>query len=187
MRNWLRSNDTRVWLAIVGTSTLAIGAAYAIAQQSTRLSADDLPLQTAQAIKHQLANNASVTDAVPSTKTDLKSDSTVFAIITDANQNVLASSANLDGKTPLPPSGVFAYTKTHDTDRFTWQPEGQVRMATRVIEFSSGNGGGFIITGQSLKPAEDRIKTYGELALAAWLATLAWTTLVLYFLKPGAS
>jgi hypothetical protein len=37
----------------------------------------------------------------------------------------------------------------------------------------------YIITGQSLSQAEDRINTYGLLALAAWLAVIAWCFLVL--------
>ena len=43
----------RVWLAIVGSSTLILAAAYAMAQQTTRQAADDLPLATAQTIKHE--------------------------------------------------------------------------------------------------------------------------------------
>ena len=184
MKSWLHSGNFRLWLAVIGASTLAIGAAYTMVQQSTRLAANDLPLQTAQNIRHQLANGATPQDVVPSVKTDLQADASVFAIITNKNQDVLASSASLDGKTPLPPAGVFDFTKDNGSDHFSWQPADNVREATQVLSYDS-NGGGYIITGQSLKPAEDRITTYGELALAAWLAMFAWVTLILVFLKPS--
>ena len=58
MKDWLRSDSIRLWLAVVGAATLVLGAAYTMVQQSTRLAANDLPLQTAQNIRHQLANGA---------------------------------------------------------------------------------------------------------------------------------
>lgn len=182
MKKWLSQNDFRIWLAIVGAATLVIGAAYTMTQQSTRLTTDDLPLQTAQTMKRQLANGATAQDVMPNIKTNFRDDSTVFAIVTDRSLNIQSSSASLDGKTPLPPNGVFDFTKEHGTDHFTWEPANNVRLATRILPYDS-SGGGYIITGQSLKQAEDRIDIYGALALAAWAAVIGWTTLVLFFLK----
>jgi hypothetical protein len=64
MQRLLGSPTFRVWLALVGVATLIIGASYAMAQQSTRLSADDLPLTTLQVAKQELQNgsNFSFTD-----------------------------------------------------------------------------------------------------------------------------
>lgn len=184
MKRWFESDSFRLWIALVGTATLLLGAAYTMVQQSTRLAADDLPLQTAESIRYQLSKGATVQDAVPAVKTDLRTGNTVFAIITNKSQDVLASSASLDGKTPLPPTGVFDFTKDNGSDHFSWQPAANVRLATRILSYSA-NGGGYIITGQSLKPAEDRINIYGELAVAAWLAMFAWVSLVMVFLKPS--
>jgi hypothetical protein len=171
---WARL-QVRLWLAIVGSATLVLGASYAMAQQSTRLSADDLPLATAQIAKHELNNGANPSDVVPSTKTDLANDSTVFVIVTDKSQNVVASSAQLNGKTSLPPSGVFDYAKSHGIDHFTWQPASNARLATQVLSYKDG----FIISGQSLKQAESRIETYTALAAASWVAVIGWVTLTL--------
>lgn len=148
-------------------------------QQSTRLAADDQPLVAAQTAQKELENGAAATDTVATLKTDLRSDSSVFVIVTDSSLHVLASSATLGNKTPLPPAGVFDYTRTHGTDHFTWQPEPGVRLATRVLAYGSGASGGFIISGQSLRQAESRIAIYGRLALSAWLASLAWATIIL--------
>lgn len=170
---------TRLWIAIAGSITLAIGGAYAMVQQSTRLSADDLPLSTAETARQELQTDSAAKDVVPSIKTDLRASTSVFVIVTDDTQHVLASSANLDGQTPLPPRGVFSFTQQHGTDHFTWEPSPGVRLAARVVRYKSGANGGYIIAGQSLKPYEERISTYTWIAAAAWLASLAWAYLLL--------
>ena len=179
MHKLLANRVFRNFLAIVGTATLVIGACYTMVQQSTRLAADDLPLSTAQTIKIQLENGATPNDAVPTQSINLRGNNNVFVIVTDASRHVLASSATLDSQTPLPPNGVFSYTATNGTDHFTWEPATNVRLATRVMTYSRGSDSGYIITGQSLSQAEDRIDTYGLLALAAWLAVICWTFLTL--------
>jgi hypothetical protein len=179
MHKLLANRVIRDFLAVVGTATLVIGACYTMVQQSTRLATDDLPLSTAQTIKVQLENGATPNDVVPSQSINLRGNNNVFAIITDESQHVVASSAVLDAQSPLPPQGVFNYTNAHGTDHFTWEPAPGVRMATRVMTYSHGTDKGYIITGQSLSQAEDRINTYGLLALAAWLAVIAWCFLVL--------
>jgi type II secretory pathway pseudopilin PulG len=179
MSRFLGNPLVRAWLAIIGVATLVLGAAYAMAQQSTRLSADDLPLTTAQVAKQELQHGSDAKDVVPTLKTDLKTDTSVFMIITDNTAHVLASSATLDGQTPLPPSGVFAFTNIHGTDHFTWEPSAGVRIATRVVSYGHGTNSGYIITGQSLQPFEDRISTYNWIALAALLASIAWSYLLI--------
>jgi hypothetical protein len=173
----------RIWLAIVGASTLVLGAAYAMTQQSTRLAANDLPLATAQTVKHELENGADAADVVPAVKTNLTNESMVFVTVTDSSRHILASSAKLNGKTPLPPSGVFDYTQSKDIDQVTWQPAGNTRIATTVLSYGTGQNTGFIITGQSLKQTEKRIGIYTALAAAAWIAMIGWTTLTV--LMPG--
>lgn len=148
-------------------------------QQATRLSADDLPLTAAQTAKQELQADSSAKDVVPALKTNLRDQASAFTIITDDSEHVLASSATLDGQTPLPPKGVFSFTKQHGTDHFTWEPSPGIRLATRVTTYDSEKGSGFIITGQSLRPYEERISIYTWIALAAWLACLAWSYLLL--------
>jgi hypothetical protein len=184
MAGFLGNQMVRVWLAIAGVTTLVLGTSYAMVQQSTRLSADDLPLTTSQVAKQELEDNSNAKDVIPTLKTDLRSDASLFMIITDNSEHVIASSALLDGKSPLPPKGVFVFATQHDSDHFTWEPSPGVRLATRVVKYGQAANGGFIITGQSLQPYEDRISTYTWLALAGWLAALAWS--YLFILLPAA-
>ncbi len=183
MTKLLGNVQVRLWLAIVGVATLVLGASYAMVQQSTRLSADDLPRSTAQVAKQQLQAGSSATDVVPTLKTDLITDTSAFIIITDSSKHVLASSATLNSHTPLPPNGVFSFTNVNGSDHFTWEPQDGVRVATRVEKYGKTPDDGFIITGQSLKPYEDRISIYTQIAGAAWLAVLAWSYLLILLPK----
>lgn len=179
MKKWLKKPEVRVWLAVIGTSTLVLGSAYAMVQQSTRLSADDQPIIMGETIVRELNTGAEAADTVPQMKTDLREDHTVFAIVTDNDQHVIASSAQLDGKTPLPPSGTFAFTRINNTDHFTWQPDSGVRLATRMFRYGTDTNGGYVITGQSLEQAENKISIYTVLAISAWVAVLIWSSVLL--------
>lgn len=181
----LEKSHIRVFLAIMGTVTLILGASYAMVQQGNRLTANDIPLTLSQTVKDELDSGSSPNDVIETRKIDISSNYNPFVIITDDSKHVLASTATLNGKTPLPPQGVFAYTDTHGTDSFTWEPADNVRLATRVTSYSTklNADAGFIITGQNLKPFEERVNVFGELALAAWLAALAWNVLVLVLVE----
>jgi hypothetical protein len=175
-----KQTKQRLWLLVVGTATLIIGASYTTAQVSTRQAANDQPIKEAQSTSSELAAGTTPANAVPPAKINLRSDSNVFVIITDSFGHVLASSASLDGQTPLPPSGVFSYASNHSSNKFTWQPAGGVRLATEVMSYGKGDNSGFIITGQSLAAVESRINTYGAIALAAWVGVLAWSSALIW-------
>lgn len=180
MYRYLLRPNLRLWLALVGTSTLVLGTAYAMVQQSTRQSVNDWPRDSAQLVKRQLEGGATAADAVAVVapiKTNLKEDLAGFVIVTDDNRNVLASS--LAGETPLPPQGVFEHTKSNGANDLSWQTASGVRVAMQALSYKAGNASGFIITGQSLQPYEERTKIYGELALAAWVAIIAWSWMTL--------
>lgn len=177
MKKLLSNMNFRIWLSLVGTATILIGTSYVMVQQSTRLAANDLPLAKAQQVKQQLEDGTNASDIVPTATIDLESDINVFVIVTDKNQHILAGSAKLGAQVPLPPSGVFAYTTEHGSDHFTWQPSSGVRLATEALSYNDG----FVIAGQSLKPAEDRIDVYGELAFVGWLLALGWLSIVLLY------
>lgn len=171
----------RIWLAVAGSSTILLGTVYVLVQQATRLAVDDLPLSTAQVVKIQLESGTAPADVIPPVKTDLKKQTALFVSITDADRNLLATSASLNGKPSLPPKGTFDYTAKHGTDRFTWQPADGVRLATRMLPYNHEGTKGFIVAGQSLSQAEKRITTYGLFVLAAWMVILAWTFMALWF------
>ena len=170
-RDLLKNSQVRLWLAIAGSVTIVIGTAYGMVQQATRQGANDLPLSTAQTYKTQLEQGAAPQDIVPKTTVNLRTDSGLFVTVADKSNKVLASNVSLDGQVSLPPRGTLNYAKAHSSDRFTWQPVSGVREATQILAYKNG----YIVTGQSLRPFENRINTYTLLAILGWLATMAWT------------
>lgn len=183
MKKLLSSRSVRVWLAVAGSATLILAATFVMLQQSDRLSANDQPLALLQSIESRLEGGATANDVVPAENVNLRTNNSVFAIVTDLDKHVLASSAALDRQSPLPPKGVFNYTAKAGSDTFTWEPASGVRLATYTTKYSSG----FIITGQSLRPVEDRMALYGKLAIITWIAVLAWTFLTIIFLEKKSS
>lgn len=179
MREFIARKGVQAWLALVGASTLVLSASYVMIQQSNRMSADDLPLTLSQQVKSSLEAGSAPTDLVSAQKNNLETDNNTVVIITDSTMHVLASSATLDGQTPLPPEGVFKYTKDHATDRITWEPKENVRVALRVSSYGKSPSDGFVLVAQPLTQFEKRISFIGNLGLVAWLAVLAWTS---YFL-----
>ncbi len=75
------------------------------------------------------------------------------------------------GEIPLPPPGVFAYTRTNRQNRVTWQPEPAVRIAA-VIQHVAGAKPGFVLAGRSLREVEVREQQALFAALLAMLVTL---------------
>jgi hypothetical protein len=186
MRRLLRDPDMRIWLAVVGAATLVLGAAYAMNLQSVRRSADDLPFAVSQAAKAQISKGAAPESVVPNANVNIRQNNNPFIIVTDDKAQLLAGSAFLDDRVPLPPKGVFDYTKAKGIDVVTWEPASGVRLATVVTTYKTpSNVEGFIITGQSLRQAAYRIKTSTLIISAAWLAVVAWTTLVVLLPRAG--
>lgn len=169
----------RLWLCIVGSALLVLGAAYGMVQQATRLSANDIPRNTGEELRSIANDNKSAQLFLQafSYNIDLAKDSGPFIIITDKSKKVVASNSELDGNPKLlPPAGVFKYAAAHGSDAVTWQPKAGIRVASYVTAFNNG----YIVTGQSLKPFEDRENKYLVIAAAAWVLTALWSAAVLF-------
>lgn len=179
MREFIVRTQVRVWLAVFGASTLVLGGSFVMIQQTNRMSANDLPLTISQQVTSSLEAGSSPTDLVSLQKINLKTDNGTFVIVTDSSRHVLASSATLDGQTPLPPEGVFKYTSEHGTDQITWEPKTNVRIALKVNTYGKSPNDGFVLTGQPLRQVEKRISFIFNICLVTWLAVLAWSSYLL--------
>lgn len=179
MQEGWRKYQLRYWLALVGTAALVLGAAYVMVQQSVRLSLNDAPQAAAQAAAQKIDDDIAPADIVPEEEVNLRTDSSVFLIITDSSGEVLASSAVLDDEAPTPAANVYAGADQQGKDSFTWQPKKGVRLATHILKYDQ-NGGGYIIAGQSLKSTEERLQNYMSIAGLTWLAVVAWSAGVMF-------
>jgi hypothetical protein len=108
--------------------------------------------------------------------TRLAADDLPLATATLVKDQLEAGANPADVVTPKPISlrnNTNVFVIVSDSSRHV------LRLATRVVKYGNNPNNGYVIAGQSLAQAEDRIAIYTELALAAWLATLAFTYLTL--------
>lgn len=151
-------------------SVLCLGA-YVGIQQSMRTGAN-FPQQTiVQQVSSALDNGQSVGDSTSSQPIDVKRSLAPFTIVYNNQGTPISSTGQLNGATPQLPPGVFDYTRDHGVDRLTWQPEADARIAA-VIEHFSGNGGGFVLSGRSLRVVENQESLALNITFATWVGLI---------------
>jgi hypothetical protein len=179
----LRDTLTRPALAfnafvLAGISTVLALFLYAIPQQVLRQDANDPQLQLAADLAARLEQGIAPAEAVPAGQVDMGRSLAPFVIVYDDQGVPVASQAQLNGKSPAPPLGVFDYVRQHGEERLSWQPvlgRGHgVRIAAVVERVQRvGNGGaGFVLAGRSLAQVEAREGQVVKMAGLAWIAML---------------
>lgn len=148
------------------------GLSYLLTQQALRQSANDPQIQLAQDIVTQIETEKRVRTVLSTPAIDMNKSLSVFYIIYDAKGATLTSTAQLDGKTPVPPLGVFPYTQSHGQDRFTWMPKAGVREAAILLPYTLPTGSGFVLVGRSLLEIEKREDQLLKLTAGAWAVTM---------------
>lgn len=161
--------------------TAFFGTAYALSQQVLRQSANDPQIQVAEDIVKQIEAEKQVRTTLSAPAIDMAKTLVTFYIIYDSKGVSIVSTAQLGGKTPAPPSGVFSYTQAHGQDRFTWMPKPGVRIATILLPYHLEKSSGFVLVGRSLREVEKREDQLMKLAAAAWAITIAASCGGVYF------
>jgi hypothetical protein len=167
---------TRRTLALFLPSAVVVtalaGLVYASVQQDQRSLANDPQLQLAEDAAARLTNGAQPQDVVTGPQVDLSASLAPFITVVGPANEVLASTATLDGKTPVPPVGVLDAARAGGNDTVTWQPASDVRQAIVVIPFDASAGKGTVIVGRSLRAIEQRENLTLLASAGAWLVTL---------------
>jgi len=156
--------------------TFLCGLVYVAVHQTLRLSANDPQIQLAEDTAAQLSTQVDKFLITKLPTTDIEKSLAPFVIVYNADGKAVSSSGNLDGKTPIVPPGVLAYTKEHQEDRFTWEPKQGIRIAA-VIRHFSGRTSGYVLAGRSLREVEIREQLLLKNVQIAWFATLVTTFL----------
>jgi hypothetical protein len=168
-------------LVLAGISTVLGLALYSIPQQVLRQGANDPQIEMATNLAARL-NFYGVTDGLRQGAllngggvVDMAHSLSPFLIVYDDQGRPLGSTAQLGGRTPTPPAGVFDYVRTHGEERLSWQPVlggvHGVRIAA-VVERVNGPQPGFVLAGRSLREVEVREAQVQQMAGLAWLAML---------------
>ncbi len=157
----------RFWIPLVLVITILCGLVYLTVQQNYRQTANDPQIQMAEDAAMQLAAGKDPSQFIPIDKVDMANSLAPFIVIYDNTGAVMTGSGQLNGHTPVPPSGVFDYARQNTEDRFTWQPQTGVRSAT-VVVYYHGNSTGFVLASRSLREIENREQTLGLTVLGVW-------------------
>lgn len=162
-------------LILAGISTVLAQALYSIPQQVLRQGANDPQVQLAGDLVARLEEGVAPSEAVPAQKVDMAHSLAPFVIAYDVNGQPLASQAQLNGATPIPPRGVFEYVRQHGEERVSWQPilgRTQGLRIAAVVQRVGGAHPGFVLAGRSMREVEDRIDQVQKMASLAWMAML---------------
>jgi hypothetical protein len=162
-------------MVLAAISTVLALALYTIPQQVLRQGANDPQIQLAGDLAARLEQGVAPADAVPAGSVDIARSLSPFVIAYDDQGRPLASQAQLDGKTPVPPIGVFNYVRQHGEERISWQPvlgrEHGVRIAA-VVQRVNGPQPGFVLAGRNMREVEAREQQVEQMAGLAWIAML---------------
>ncbi len=156
------------FLPAAALATLTCGLVYAEVQQSLRSGANDPQYQLATDAAARLDAGASPASVVGPSKVDLATGLAPFVIVFDRNHSILATNGTLDGGRPAPPDGVLDAASS-GPDTVTWQPRAGVRIAAVAVAWN----GGTVVSGRSLRLAEDRETNAELIAGLAWIVSLA--------------
>ncbi|MGA3370153.1 MAG: hypothetical protein ABSC48_00155 [Terracidiphilus sp.] len=167
-------------LVLTGLSTGLALALYAIPQQVLRQGANDPQIAMATDLV-SVFEQGDIADLLQqgtlpgltagSGGVDMARSLSPFVIVYDDQGRPLASQAQLDGKAPALPSGVFDFVRQHGEERLSWQPRRGVRIAA-VVQRVGGAHPGFVLAGRSLREVEVREEQVRQMAGVTWIGML---------------
>lgn len=156
--------------------TLAVFTAYATAQQTIRMSANDSQIQLAEDVSAALESGKNSTDFFGDANAiDLAKSLAPFVVIYDAQGRALASNARLGASMPALPKGVLDAAKISGQNRVTWEPKSGLRFAVVVSTYvQPGGDAGFAVSGHSLREVENRYENLAWISGCVWFVGLAF-------------
>jgi hypothetical protein len=160
---------------LAGLSTGIALALYAIPQQVLRQGLNDPQLQLADDLAARLEQGVSPSEAIPAGSVDMARSLAPFVISYDDQGRPLASQAQLDGKTPAPPRGVFDFVRTHGEERVSWQPvfdSGRRIRIAAVVQRVNGARPGFVLAGRNMREVEAREQQVAQMAGVTWIGMM---------------
>lgn len=173
----------KIWIPLAIITTILSGLIYVSLQQNYRISANDPQIQISEDIANQAASGVNPQSFIPTIKVDISKSLASYIMLFDKNGKLITSSAVLDGKDPVVPSGVFNSTKAVGEERITWQPKEGVRQAVVIKYFNSQNSSGFILIGRSLREVEVRENNLIKIVFVTLAFALLSSFVSIWFLQ----
>ena len=161
-----------LWLPAAVAVTVGVGAAYAIGQQVLRSGANDPQTQIAEDTAARLGHGERPRAVVSGPIVDLASSLATSVTLLDSTGHVVASTATLNGRVPLPPNGALRVADSGVTNTVTWQPQPGVRQAAVIVSYHGPAGAGTVLVSRSLRLVEEREDALLRLSALGWFASL---------------
>jgi hypothetical protein len=174
----------KYWLPLAAVLTAVFAFIYLSVQQDMRMGLNDPQIQMAEDAANALTSNQPVESILPANglKVDLAKSLAPYLIIYDASGSPVASGAVLNNQVPVPPAGVFDYTRQHNEDRVSWQPAPDVRSAAVIVAVNGGEGG-FVLAGRGMREVEIRESQLTNMTMLGWMASLVVTLVMVVFFE----
>ncbi len=150
---------------------------YIALQQYMRMSANDAPAEIVKNIDLALSEGALPSQFNSTHPVEIDKSLSLYVIIYDANGRPISGTGALNGNYPIPSSDVFAYTRSHQIDKFTFEPKPQLRHAV-VMTYHDGTTPLYILAGHSLEQVESHIKELLSLSVVFGFISLIGSLLI---------
>ncbi|MBI1793681.1 MAG: hypothetical protein HYR70_05775 [Chloroflexi bacterium] len=170
-------NILRTWLPLAVVITAFSVLVYAAVQQALRQGLNDPQVQMAEDAAYTLNNGATVDSIAFGNKVEMSRSLAPFLVVYDSSGKPVASSGVLKGQLPTVPDGVLDNAKQNGENRVTWQPDGDVRIATVIVPYQDG----YVLAGRNMREVEKRELQTEVFAGATWGLTLLASLVVIAF------
>lgn len=160
-----------LWIIFTVIITGFCGLVYGAVQQDMRQGANDPQIQMAEDTATSLNAGEKVT---PVGSVDIAHSLASFIIVYNEQKQVIASGARLNGQMPQLPMGIFDNVKNFGEERFTWQPEDDVRIAAVVTQYN----GGFVLAGRNIREIENREHKLLLQVAGVWIGAMGIITVL---------
>ena len=168
------------FLIIAGIITVIFGTIYGTVQQNYRQSTWDPQIQMAEDAWSQTKTGPSLQSVISSGTVNINYSLAPYLVFYDPSGNPLAGNGMLDGVLPKLPAGVFDYALKFGENRFTWQPQPDIRQSVVLISMKDSVHSGFVMAGRSLREIEIRENRLTFMVFIGWFVSMIG--LVLLFL-----
>ncbi|PIZ45805.1 hypothetical protein CO180_00190 [candidate division WWE3 bacterium CG_4_9_14_3_um_filter_41_6] len=151
--------------------TFSVGVSFAMVQQMYRQSANDPQVQIVEDLvfSYNEGQTPPTADQVTQSTVDISRTLSEFVMLFDKDGKVVISTGALGADVPQLPAGVLEDVKANGESRITWEPQTDVRVATVIDHYQSGDNEGYVLAGRSLKEVEARTQEALVFAFSAWL------------------
>lgn len=177
----------RVWVPLAVATTLVCILMYVTLEQSYRSALNDPQIQIAEDAALRIVAGANPQTLVTKESVDIAASLSPWLAVYDAAGTPVVSTGLLDGDMPRLPSSVFEDLRSRSIEqsagyalakesRISWEPMPDVRQAIVIVEAADH----FVVSGRSMREADDRIWQMETTIAFGWVITLLATLLAVW-------